>query len=189
MNLSKRRETYPKKRTMNLYYKQDRTTRPATVALYVLFIVAVLLGLSKLLVYDLWAEVESARKALSAVDAQLDQVNASLVDYPEVETRYFRFSATPREEETTDRIEVLDLIDSAVGSRAQVSSLSVTGDSVTLEFSGVTLAQTAEIVSALGKSPLVESTRVSTAATADGEIVRTSIYILLQKEDGGKGES
>ncbi len=189
MSLSfvKKRETYPQKRTMNLYYKQDRTTRPATVALYVMFLVAVLLALSKVLVYDLWAEVESARKALAAVDAQLDEVNASLVDYNEVETEYFRFSATPQEEATTDRMEVLNLIDSAVGTRAKVSSISINGSAVTMEFFGVTLAQTAEIVSALEASPLVESTRVSTAATTGGDIVRTSIYMELHS--AGEGSS
>ena len=47
----------PTKGTMNLYYKPDRTTKPATIALYVLFALTVLLGLSKVLVYDLWVQV------------------------------------------------------------------------------------------------------------------------------------
>ena len=58
--MGKKLKGVPTKRTMNLYFKPDRTTRPATVALYVLFVLVVLLGLSKVLVYDLWMEVDGA---------------------------------------------------------------------------------------------------------------------------------
>lgn len=44
--MGKKLKGVPTKRTMNLYFKPDRTTRPATVALYVLFVLVVLLGLS-----------------------------------------------------------------------------------------------------------------------------------------------
>ena len=52
--MSKRKAAYPAKRSMNLFYKPDRTTKPATIALYVLFVLVCLLGLGKFLVYDVW---------------------------------------------------------------------------------------------------------------------------------------
>ena len=39
----KRKKDYPRKRSMNLYYKPDRTTKPATISLYVLFVFCVFL--------------------------------------------------------------------------------------------------------------------------------------------------
>ena len=54
--MSRKRASYPTKRTMNLFYKPDRTTKPATIALYILFGLVCILGLSKFLVYDLWME-------------------------------------------------------------------------------------------------------------------------------------
>lgn len=45
--MSKRNAAYPAKRSMNLFYKPDRTTKPATIALYVLFVLVCLLGLGK----------------------------------------------------------------------------------------------------------------------------------------------
>jgi len=59
--MSVRKTGYPVKRSMNLYYKPDRTTKPATVALYVLFALVCLLGLGKFLVYDIWVETREAQ--------------------------------------------------------------------------------------------------------------------------------
>ena len=44
--MSRKRASYPTKRTMNLFYKPDRTTKPATIALYILFGLVCILGLS-----------------------------------------------------------------------------------------------------------------------------------------------
>ena len=179
----------PQKRTLNLYYKPDRTTKPATVALYVLFVLVCLLGLGKLLVYDLWVETTAAQRTLAAAEEQLNGVMRELTDYNEVRERYQRYSATDEERELIDRIEVLALLDEAVGSRAQMESIAISGDTVQILFSGVTLAQTAQIVQALEASPIVASTTVNTASTTDENAprddsapVQANALIRLQKE-------
>lgn len=180
--------SYPVKRTMNLYYKPDHTTKPATVALYVLFVLVALLGLSKVLVYDLWAQVQNAQSSLAAVEQQLDGVMASLSDFAEVQEDYRRYSPTQDETETIDRMEILALLDLAVGSTAEVGTMSIGGDTVQVQFSQVTLAQAAEIVARLEESPLVESTIVNTASTTGGvqDLVSASVRIQLKK-GGGEG--
>lgn len=182
--MARRQADYPAKRTMNLYYKPDRTTRPATIALYVLFCLTILLGLSKVLVYDLWAEVRSARQELSAAERELNGVMAELADYDQVLERYRRYAATEEEAALIDRMEVLELLDSAVGSPARLDSVAISGDIVRMEVSGVDLARTAEIVSALEAAPLVESTAVNTASTTEesGAGLRADILIQLRKE-------
>lgn len=182
----------PEKRTMNLYYKPDRTTRPATVALYVLFALVCLLGLAKFLVYDVWMETNQARNSLASAQAELNGVMAELKDYNEVKERYQRYAATEEERELIDRMEILDLLDSAVGTSAEMQNISVSGNTVQLQFSGVTLAQTARIVRALEASPIVASTTVNTAATTrdglapdeldDSGLVQANVLIYLQKE-------
>ena len=82
--MSRRKRAYPAKRTMNLFYKPDRTTKPATVALYVLFALTCLLGLSKLLVYDLWMETQQAVQTRDAAEERFLGVMAELADYNEV---------------------------------------------------------------------------------------------------------
>ena len=81
-------------------------------------------------------------------------------------------------------MEVLDLLDGAVG-EAELNAISINGSQVQVQFSGVTLAQTAGIVSRLEESPLVAATWVNTAATTQdtGALVQSSILIQLQKEE------
>ena len=179
-----KKSAYPTKTSMNLFYKPDRTTKPATVALYTLFVLTCLLGLSKLLVYDLWVENREAQRALASVQDQLNSTMIQLSDYNEVRERYSRYSATDEERALIDRIQVLDLLDTAAGSTARLDSVSISGDAAQVQLSGVTLAQTAEIVRALESSPMVAGTVVNTAATIEnaGALVQTSILIHLQKE-------
>lgn len=183
-----RRRSYPAKRSMNLYYKPDRTTKPVTIALYVLFVLTCLLGLSKPLVYDLWLETAEAQRALAAAEEELNEVTLELADYDEVLKRYRHYSATDEERALVDRMEVLALLDEAVGVTAKMETLSISGDTVQLHFSGVTLAQTARIVHALELSPIVAGTMVNTAATTEeteagvSAPVHVNALIYLQKE-------
>lgn len=191
----RKKDRLPQKRTMNLYYKPDRTTKPATVTLYVLFVLAGLLGLGKLLVYDLWVETEQARQELIAAEDEMNGVMLQLADYNEVKERYQRYAATEEEQAVIDRMEVLELLESAVMPVADIETVSISGDSVQLSFSGVTLAQTARIVQALEASPIVAGTTVNTAATKESEAgrpvqavqaVRANILIELQKREAAE---
>lgn len=185
-----KKTAYPVKRSMNLYYKPDRTTKPATVALYVLFILVCLLGLGKFLVYDVWQETVQAQRTLAAAEEKRNDIMVQLADYNEVKERYNRYAATEEERALLDRMEILALLDSAVGATADIGAISISANTVQLQFSGVTLAQTAEIVKKLEASPLVASTTVSTAATTreGGAVqeasapVQANMLIQLQKE-------
>ena len=179
------------KRSMNLFYRLDRTTRPATIFLYALFAFVCLLGLGKILVYDVWAETNSARKNLAEMEAWRNEVMLQLADYREVKERYNRYAATEEERALIDRMEILALLEEKVGATAVMNSIVITGDTVQLQFSGVTLSEVARIVRKLEADPIVKSTVVSTAATtqegvdsADDSsgLVRANMQILLQKE-------
>ena len=193
-----RKTAYPTKTSMNLFYRPDRTTKPATVALYVLFALVLLLGLSKWLVYDLWMDKVSAEQGLAAAQDEFNDVMLQLADFNEVQQRYFRYSATDEERAIVDRMEVLAMLEETAGS-AGLYTISISGDQVQTQLSNVTLAQVAEIVKRLEASPMVASTVVHTAATSgdsqsvtnwwgetytpdDWDLVQASITIQLQKE-------
>ena len=164
----RKKAVYPTKTSMNLYFKPDRTTRPATVARYALFALVCLLGLSKWLVYDLWMENQAAQRELAAAEEELAGVMVELVDYNEVQERYIRYSATEEEQSLVDRMEVLALLDVTMGG-AKLDSVSISGNQVRVQLSNVTLAHIAEIVRNLEASPLVAGTVVNTAATTGDE--------------------
>ena len=114
-------------------------------------------------------------------------VTAELTDFQEVQEKYSRYSATEEERENIPRMEVLAMVDSAVGD-ARMNAVSIQGSTVQVEFSGVTLAQTAEIVRRMEESPIVAGTVVNTAATTQetGTLVQASVLIQLQKEVDGQ---
>lgn len=178
-----RRETYPTKTTMNLYYKPDRTTKPSTIALYALFAAVVLLALAKYLVYDVLQENRAAKRSLASAQNELNDVLAQLTDYDEVQERYFRYAATDEERALVDRMDVLAMLNSTVGI-AKIDSITINGSRCQIQISDVTLAQTATIVSNLESSQLVSSVVVNTAAStgSDTDLTRSSIVIQLQKE-------
>ena len=193
-----RKTAYPTKTSMNLFYKPDRTTKPSTIALYVLFVLVLMLGLSKWLVYDLWMEKLDAERQLAAAQDEFNGVMLQLADYDEVQQRYFRYSATDEERAIVGRIEVLAMLEKAAGNAA-LDSISISGDQVRIQISNVTLAQTADIVSRLEASPMVAGTVVQTAATSGNpqggtnwwgetyvpdnwDLVQASITVQLQKE-------
>lgn len=181
--MKRKKGSYPTKRAMNLFYKPDRTTKPATIALYILFVLVCLLGLSKLLIYDLWNETRQAEAEAAAEQARLQSVMAELADFQEVKERYNIYSATEEEENLVDRMEVLALLESVLGDRL-MNTVSIGGDAVQLQVSGITLAEAASIVRELEASPIVAGTTVSTAATTDGsDQIQANVFIQLQKEE------
>ena len=97
---------------------------------------------------------------------------------------YQRYSATEEEAANIDRMEVLSLLDTAVGSTAEIGNISISGSTAQVQFSSVTLAHVAEIVKRLEDSPIVAGTVVNTASTTGDsrDLVSASILIQLQKE-------
>lgn len=178
-----KRIRYPEKRNMNLFYRPDRTTKPATIMLYVMFTAVCMLGLSKILIYDVWEETYQAGRALEAEQEKLNSVMLGLRDYDEVKERYVRYAATEEERALVDRMEILAMLEEAMGSTASMDSISISGSTVQIQFSGATLAEISQIVSRVEASPIVEEIMVNTAsATKEGGApVQANMLIQLQK--------
>lgn len=95
-----------------------------------LFVLAALLGLSKVLLYDLWAQVQNAQSSLAAAEQQLDGVMVSLSDFTKVQKNYQRYSPTRDEMKTIDLMEILALLDLAVESTAEAGVVSISENTV-----------------------------------------------------------
>ena len=163
----KKRRTYPTKTTMNLYFRENRGTKPATILLYVLFVLVLLLAAGKFLVLDRVLAVDALEDEAVRMESQTASVMARLGEYPAVLEEYTRLAPTEREQALTDRMDVLDLIDEVIRPAAHISQVTIQDQQVLVEFSGVTLVETADIVSRLEASPLVARTTVDTAASEE----------------------
>ena len=176
----KKRHTYPAKTAMNLYFKEDRTTKPATVILYVLLVAVLLAAAGKFLVFDRLQE--SARLEAEAVrlESQAAQVMGQLEEYAAVEEAYTRLAPTQGELDSPDPMAVLELIDQVIRPAADIAQVTVRDRQVLVRFSGVDLVETAELVSQLEQSPLVAGTTVDTAAAGErGPAVDVDMLIEL----------
>ena len=182
----KKRHTYPAKTAMNLYFKEDRTTKPATVILYVLLVAVLLAAAGKFLVFDRLQE--SARLEAEAVrlESQAAQVMGQLEEYAAVEEAYTRLAPTQGELDSPDPMAVLELIDLVIRPAADIAQVTVRDRQVLVRFSGVDLVETAELVSQLEQSPLVAGTTVDTAAAGErGPAVDVDMLIELAAGEEG----
>ena len=175
-----KKETYPTKKRMNLYFKVDRTTAPATAALYISFVVVVLVALSKVMILDPWLEV----RGLEEQARQLEEENAALLlqlkDFSKVQEEYLRIAPTEEEQAQGDILEGLQLIDGVIRPSAQVKQVSVSENKVLLTFSGVTLGESAQLVSLLEQSPLVTGASVDTAVSREEDQGLSEVHVYFE---------
>lgn len=178
--VKEKKETYPTKKRMNLYFKVDRTTAPATAALYISFVVVVLVALSKVMILDPWLEV----RGLEEQARQLEEENAALLlqlkDFSKVQEEYLRIAPTEEEQAQGDILEVLQLIDGVIRPSAQVKQVSVSKNKVLLTFSGVTLGESAQLVSLLEQSPLVTGASVDTAVSREEDQGLSEVHVYFE---------
>lgn len=178
-----KKTVYPTKRSMNLYFKVDRTTVPATAALYILFAAAILLALGKVMVYDFIMREKQLESQVLDLEQHTMQQMQQLKDYDQVLEDYIRSLPTQQEQSQADVMELLALIDTIIRPAAQVSQVTISDNQVVVSFSGVTLAQAADLVIRLEQSPLVSSIQVDTASTTGGaEQVEVHIYFQVALE-------
>ena len=179
-----KKTVYPTKRSMNLYFKVDRTTAPATAALYVLFALAVLLALGKIMIYDFIVQEKQLESQLLSLEQRTVQQMQQLENYDQVLEDYIRSVPTQQEQDKPDVMELLSLIDATIRPAAQVSQVDIADNQVVISFSGVTLAQAADLVVRLEQSPLVANTQVDTASSTDGnQQVEVHVYFQVAQEE------
>lgn len=179
-----KKTVYPTKRSMNLYFKADRTTAPATAALYVLFALAVLLALGKIMIYDFMMQEKQLENQLLSLEQRTVQQMQQLENYDQVLEDYIRSVPTQQEQDQPDVMELLSLIDTTIRPAARVSQVDIADNQVVISFSGVTLAQAADLVVRLEQSPLVANTQVDTASSTDGnQQVEVHVYFQVAQEE------
>ena len=185
--VGKKKAILPTKRSMNLYFKVDRTTAPATIALYTLFTLVVLLGAAKLAIYDPWTQEQQLKQQALALEQRSVSEMQELKKYDQVLENYIRSTPTQEELSQADTMEVLDLIDRTIRPAATVSQVTIEDNQVLVSFSGVTLSRAAELVTQLEQSPLVTNPHVDTAATTEDnqDAVEIHIYFELSQEESG----
>lgn len=200
---SPKKNTMPSKEHVNMFFKRDRTTKPATYFLYFLFLLALGVLFGKYMVYDLLVEKQEAQAVYEQTEDQMNAKIAQLAGFQELKLKYQRYARTDEEKAKTDRIEIIAALDKAVGSMSQMRSFTITDGQAQIKFDSIPLSKVSDIVAALEKEPLVKSITLNTAATqnTDGTengntndvaadiVVEIMSPEELQAESAAKGEA
>jgi len=183
----KKKDVYPSKKTINLYYKEDKTTRPSTIALYALFIAVVLLAVSKVVVFDRLDELTKVEKKAKEMQAHYDVQMEKLKNFKEISSQYSRYSFSYlREDEILcDRMDVWNMLEKTVFAYAYVKNLTISEDVVSIYFEERNLAESADIVEMIKKYDFVSEVNV-TVATYQGEYTTRMVITLVKPEAGGE---
>ncbi len=180
----KGKENYPSKVTLNLYYKEDKTTGPATVALYTIFIVVVLLAALKFGVYDMYTEMKDLEVRVEEQQLYSETLLVALKDYNKVKAEHSRYTQSYLKEDEIlkDRIELLNILEATVFKKGDIESARIMEDSIFVSFTGLNLEQTALLVLQLEAYDCVKKVDVQTASLSvndnSGYALRSTTMII-----------
>jgi ribosome-binding ATPase YchF (GTP1/OBG family) len=133
-------------------------------------ILVVAAAFSKFLVIDRLAEVDAARAEVNRLQMKIDQGYEELAGFDDLADLYahYTYSGFTQEElNRSDRVEVLRLIRSVVLPRTEVSSWTLSGNTLTINLNGETLQDINLLVQQLEAEDIVDFCTVNTANTKD----------------------
>lgn len=178
---------YPDKTSINLVMKEKDHGNPILqIGVFVVFL-AFLAVFVRFAVISKLEEAAAAQSAYMGMQSEIQELEERASGYDEVKKEYSHYSnAYLNEEELleTDRLEVLDLIETCVLPMADIQTISITGANVTLTISDTQLPIVSSIVTALQDDERTGYVTVSTAGNDDKEeksqLVTANIVIELQ---------
>lgn len=174
----------PSKKTMNFVHHQStfNLKKVLPIVLVVLIVAAVFV---KFGILDPLAKKTAALNELSMKQEQLAVINTKLAGYPELEKEYGRYSygwMNDTEINLVSRMDVLNLIEQRIATKAIIDDIAVNNNVLTLNIHGITLEQASSMVKNLEESDLVTSASVYNAVAEDAETAQIFMSIILTKE-------
>lgn len=165
----RKKKQYPDKKTLNLMV-MERTGKKLGRATPAIVVAAILILLfSKFAVADRLIAADRAKSAADAAEKQLADIDAQLVDYNDVLLEYSRYFSdglgVGKDVMPLDCMEVLNIMHSYVMDRVDISTLTFSDDTVTVQITGVTLEEASTLMSRLDSLPEVAGVNLYTANT------------------------
>ena len=169
----------PTKTYINLVYSEKETGRFFTLLLMALAFFALLAVFTKFLVLDQIEKVNLAREQYYALQTQLEKLKAENKGYSDVESQFNHYGTSYLQAEElalADREEILDVINSRIDLTQGLTSITLSGNTATVELTSLNMEEISAIVESLEESDSVSYVVVDTASTDDSRISsRTSL--------------
>ena len=165
----KPKDEYPSKTYMNLMVSEKksfdlRSNIPLIVVLLIIVVLVMKFG-----VFDFYARVDAKQAELNAHQQTLSSMNAELTNYNTVLEEYEGYESMSITSSglRVDALGALALVDRFVAPSARVASLSLVGNTLTLNLTDISLDGVGKLVSTLYEQDMVANVSVSTAATRE----------------------
>lgn len=190
MEIGKKKEIYPSKKTINLYYREDVSSKISTLVLDIVFVVVVVFAILKVAVFDIVAERNDALEKLERLQHTLDQQMVALEKYDEVADEYARYSYKFLVDgiEYQDRMEVLSMLENTVFKDGNISNVSIAGNKISLSFKGLNLDECAQLIAEIQSYEMVENVEISNQTGSSDGTYEGNVTISVKKLKAGGGQ-
>ena len=183
-NSKKKAAQMPSKKTMNFVRRQS-SFNPKKMIPIILLAIVVAVVFAKFGFMDPLDAKSVAYTELAQKQEQLAAINAKLTGYDDLAKEYGRYSygwMNDTEVNMVSRIDVLNLVEKEISSKAIIKNLAVNNNVLTLNIHGITLKEASNMVKRLEKNDLVESAAVYNATANAAEEAEIFMSIILTKE-------
>ena len=157
----------PVKITLNLYVKEKKPLRLSRLIPGVLAVLLLAALFGKFAVLDRYAAVAAAQEKLAAEQAELDAIRETYADYDKVLAEYRKYNYTGFDRTIADRLDILAILENKVFPMGDVERMSVTGKTLSMTITGLSLRQVSGLLKRLEAEPLVNQVTVSTAGYSE----------------------
>lgn len=174
----------PEKATMNFARRASGFNAKKMIPLILVIILAVGLFVKFGFIDQTNKKIE-AYNELADKQMLLDTMNTKLAGYDELYAKYGIYSygwMNDNEVNTIDRIEILGLVEGKVMQRALIKDISINGDVITMNLSGITLQDTSDIVKVLEQDELVKNVAIYSATAQDATSAEIFMSVVLNKD-------
>ena len=183
----KKKDNYPTKKTINLYYQEDKSAGISTFTLYLIFAVVVIFALSKMFVFDVITNLNKAETQYKTYQETLDSFSSVLTNYEEVMDEYnkYSYSYLSDKEKIQDRMNVLSMLEETVFTYSNVQSMSISEDVISVSLTDIDLEKTALLAKTIESYEMVKAVTVNTASFGGTYTTRMVITLVPEGTNAG----
>lgn len=165
----KPKDEFPSKTYMNLMVSEKKSFDLRSNIPFIVILLIVVVLVLKFGVFDFYARVDAKQAELNAHQQTLNSMNAELTNYNTVLEEYEGYESMSITSSglRVDALGALALVDRFVAPSARVASLSLVGNTLTLNLTDISLDGVGKLVSTLYEQDMVANVSVSTAATRE----------------------
>ena len=174
---------YPEKTYMNLVVQEKKKVNIRGDLPKILILVVIVALVLKFGIFDFYARVDAKQAELNAQQRTLSELTTELANYDAVVQEYEGYESMSIASDglQVNALDALNLVDRFIMPSARVASLSLSGNTLSLNLTEITLDGVGQLVSTLYEQPMVANVSVSTAATQQtaSEDVTAAMVITL----------